>query len=401
MELTKRNVRFTKKLVDALEANEVDYLIWDSEVPGFGLSVRKSGRKSYFLKYRVGTGRGALVRKPTIGTHGAVTVDQARNVAKTWLAKARLGGDPGVERSADRNAPLMDSLLERYLEDHARPHKKASSFAGDQSMINRHLRPVLSNRKVSDVERSDIAFLHKSLEHTPYVANRLLSLSSKIFNLAELWGMRPDGSNPCKHLRKFKEEKRRRFLSEAEVSRLGDALIEAESGELKSARGSKISPFAIVAIRLLILTGARKNEILNLRWSELNLGSQRLELSDSKTGAKFVYLPDLAVTILERVPRLEGNPFVIAGGKAGSALVNLKDPWNAIRDEADLAGVRIHDLRHSFASFGASDGMSLPIIGALLGHREAATTSRYAHLSDDPLRAAAGAIGSRIAEALG
>lgn len=393
-------VKLTKRVVDASSAGPSDYVVWDAEVPGFGLCVRKTGRKVYLLKYRVGTGRGAPIRKPTIGTHGAITVDQARAVARKWLAEARLGGDPGAARRAERDAPTMARMFERYLEEHARPHKKASSVAGDEAMIARHLAPALGAKRAKDVTRDDVATLHRRLASTPYVANRLLALLSKVFNLAEVWGLRPDGTNPCRHVRKYREEKRRRFLSEAEIARLGAALGKAETGGLLTAKGARISPFAIAAIRLLLLTGARKSEILGLRWREVDLEAVRLALSDSKTGAKFVYLPSAAIEVLASLPQLEGNDHVIVGGKPGAPLVNIKEPWDAIRREAGLEDVRIHDLRHSFASLGAGGGMSLPIIGALLGHREATTTARYAHLADDPLKTAAAAIGGRIAAAL-
>lgn len=396
--LAKNSVRLTKRVVDAAVPRTSDFVLWDADVPGFGLCVRKSGRKAYLLKYRVGTGRGAKVRKPTIGTHGSITVDQARGVARDWLAKARLGEDPSADRRAAEDTIFMSELFNRYLEEHARVHKKSRSADGDESMIVRHLQPALGVKRVADITRTDISLLHKSLSETPYLANRLLALLSKVFNLAEWWELRPDGSNPCRHVRKFKEEKRRRFLSELELADLGQSLANAESGELKTRRGAAISIFAIAALRLLILTGARKGEILSLRWSDVNLDAGRLELSDSKTGAKFVYLPPHAVELVRNLPRLEGNDHVIPGAKRGAALVNLKDPWDAIRRDADIEDVRIHDLRHTFASFGAANGMSLPILGALLGHREASTTARYAHLADDPLRSAADAIGSHIAQ---
>jgi len=224
---------------------------------------------------------------------------------------------------------------------------------------------------------------------------------SKAFNLAEVWEWRPDGSNPCRHIKKFREDRRERFLSSEEFARLGAALSEAESGEMAYSRPGRSSPYyvpknAVAAIRLLIFTGARRGEILTLRWDFVNFEASRLELPDSKTGAKFVYLPAPALKLLSEIPRDPDNPFVIAGSKPGTHLVNIKDPWAAIRTASDLPDLRIHDLRHSFASIGAGGGMSLPVIGALLGHKDVSTTARYAHLSDDPLRVAVEAIGDRI-----
>jgi integrase len=392
--------RITKRIVDAAKPGEQEYLVWDNEIAGFGLRVYPSGRKVYCLKYRVGGGRGGTVRKPSIGVHGAITADQARSIAKDWYAEIRRGGDPGATRKNERHAPRMNNLFERYLSDHARPHKKASSIEEDERLIRLFLRPAFERSKVSEVTRADVDAFHKGLSEKPYRANRSIALLSKAFNLAEIWGWRSDGSNPCRHVRKFKEKRRERFLSQQELARLGSALAAAERGKVTSPRGAPISPYAVAAIRLLIFTGARRGEILGLRWEHVNFEEGRFELPDSKTGAKFVYLPPAALQLLQVLPRIEDNPHVIVGGKPGAALVNLKEPWDAIRKAADLDDLRIHDLRHSFASVGATGGMSLPIIGALLGHKETATTARYAHLSDDPLRSAANTIGSKIADAL-
>ena len=253
--------------------------------------------------------------------------------------------------------------------------------------------------------------LHKGMRETPYRANRSLALLSKAFNLAEVWGWRPDYSNPVRHVSKFAEKKRKRFLSQRELARLGEALrvaerdgcltLPAKEGLRSEEKRAPIIPSAIAAIRLLILTGARKGEILGLRWDWIDFEAGRANLPDSKTGEKAIVLAPAALAVLDAIPRQDGNPHVIVGAKPGAALVNLKDPWLAIRETAGLDDVRVHDLRHSFASVGAANGASLPIIGALLGHTQATTTQRYAHLADDPLRAAAADIGKRIAAAMG
>jgi integrase len=291
----------------------------------------------------------------------------------------------------------MNSLFDRYLDEHAKVHKKPSSIAQDEMLLRSYLRPFFGAKKVTDVGRTDVAKWHRTLAHIPYRANRGIALLSKALNLAEVWGWRPDGSNPCRHITKFKEKKRKRYLSQQELARLGEALAKAENGELDR----PISTYAVALIRLLVLTGARRGEILNLRWSEVNFERGCLELSDSKTGEKEVFLPPSALQVLHDLPRVGGNPHVIVGARIGAHLVNIKDPWAIIRSTAGLDDVRLHDLRHSFANLGARGGMSLPVIGALLGHRETATTARYADLSDDPLRTAADAIGQEIAEALG
>ena len=405
-----RTAKLTKRTVDAAAPEAARYAIHDTEIPGFKLYVHPSGKKVFHLRYRVGGGRGATIREPKIGDLGGVTPDQARKIAGDWMAEIRLGGDPGGERQAKREAPRMAELFERYLTDHARPHKKAASVAADERQIRDHLIPTFGNMKVAEVQRASVIEFHRSRSDAPYAANRALALLSKAFNLAELWGGREDGSNPCRHIRKYAETKRKRFLSPKELAALGEALAEAEAsgaltlpaqeGAREAAKTTPISAAAIAAIRLLILTGARCGEILSLRWDWVDMEGGRLNLPDSKTGEKAVPLGAAALAVLSVIPRVEGNPHVIVGGKPGAALVNLKDPWGVIREVAGLDDVRIHDLRHSFASVGAAGGLSLPIIGAILGHTQASTTQRYAHLSDDPLRAAATTIGDRIAAAM-
>jgi integrase len=211
--------------------------------------------------------------------------------------------------------------------------------------------------------------------------------------LAEAWGLRRDGSNPCRHVKKYREHKRERYPTIPELQRLGTALTNAQQQKSES-------PFVTAAIGLLVLTGARLNEILTLRWDYVDLENQVLRLPDSKTGAKLIYLNDAAIRLLRNMPRMAGNPFVIAGKNQGARLINLQNPWRRIRTAASLGDVRIHDLRHSFASVAAGAGMSLPVIGKLLGHSQPVTTARYAHLAADPVRAASNLVGTRISAAM-
>lgn len=406
-----RRAKLTQRTVDAAKPEAKRYIIGDTEIPGFRLHVLPSGKRAFYLAYRAGGGRGATQREPKIGDWPAMKAEAARRIAADWFAEVRDGGDPAGERKKAREAPRMRDLFARYLADHARPHKKASSVRDDERMIADYLDPKFGGRKVAEVSRADIDAFHKSLSAKPYRANRMLALLSKAFNLAEVWGWRENVSNPCRHIRKYAEAKRKRFLSPAELARLGELLRVAErdgavtlpARNCVDAPGISVPvlPAAVAAIRLLILTGARKSEILGLRWEWVDMEGRRILLPDSKTGEKTIPLNAPALEVLASIPKVEGNPHVIVGAKAGAALVNLKDPWGAICTAAGLEDVRIHDLRHSFASVGAAGGMSLPIIGALLGHTQAATTQRYAHLSDDPLRAASDAIGAQISAALG
>jgi integrase len=283
-------------------------------------------------------------------------------------------------------------LGQRYLDEHARPKKKPSSVKADLCNLKNHILPALGRREIADVSRADVARLHHSMRETPGGANRTLALLSKMFNLAERWGLRPDGTNPCRHVERYRERKLERFLSDEELARLGKALERAERDGLASRSG-------VAAMRLLIFTGCRSSEILGLRWEHVDQQRRLLRLPDSKTGARIVPINAPALAVLSQ---LEGNglPWVLPGRRDGSHLVNLSKPWDSIRKLAHLEGLRLHDLRHSFASVGASTGLGLPTIGRLLGHTQAATTQRYAHLADDPLRKASEAIAAHLEKAM-
>lgn len=400
-------IKITKRAVDAQKPTGKRFTVIDSELKGFCLRVSPTGGKSYGFRYRAGGGRGGRSRWFTIGAHGKITADQARDIAKGLAADVAKGGDPAGERKAARTAPGMNEFLDRYYCEHVCRMNKVSTQAEVARQIDAYIRPALGKIKVADVARADIARLHSAMSATPYAANRTLALLSKAFGLAEVWGFRPDNSNPCHRVQRYKEQSRERFLSDREFAALGDILARAEAGPIAH-DGRKapvrINPQAIVAIRLLIFTGARVGEILALRWESINRDAQRAELTDSKTGRKHLPLPPAALELLHGLGTPEsGQGYVVRGGNGSDAsapLVNLKDPWNHIRKAAGLDDVRLHDLRHSFASVAASGGMSLVLIGALLGHRNAATTARYAHLSDDPKKAAAEKISTHIKAAM-
>jgi integrase len=384
--------KITKRSVDALkaEADGAETVLWDSELKGFGARVQRGGAKSYVLHYRVGSGRGAPLRKLTIGRHGSPwTPETARKEAKTLLGMIEDGADPASDKMVRREAPTITELAERFLAEHAEAKRKGSTAAEYKRLLDKIILPALAKRKVADVTRADVTNLHHANRAAPYQANRVLAVLSKMFNLAERWGLRPDGSNPCRHVEKFAERKRERMLSPAELARLGDALA-AHHG----------SPYAVAAVKLLVFTGARLGEVLGLRWEWIDFERGEARLPDSKTGAKTLHLPPPALAVLAALPRLDRNPYVIAGAKPGAALVNLEKPWRAIRRLAGLDDVRLHDLRHAFASVAASSGMGLPIIGKMLGHSQPATTARYAHLANDPVKAAAAAVAGEIAAAM-
>src|SRR5262249_36784040 len=384
--------KITKRAVDALRpaSDGSETVIWDTEVKGFGVRAQRGGSKSYIVHYRAGTGRGAPLRKLTIGKHGAPwTPETARKEARRLLGLVEGGADPAAAKIARKEAPTVADLAERFFAEHAQAKRKASTARVYRGLLDRIVLPALGKRKVADVTRADIAKFHHDNRTAPYQANLIRAMLSKMFNLAELWGLRPDGSNPCRHVEKFREHKRERMLSADELARLGDALAAFEG-----------TPYAVAAVKLLVFTGARLGEVLGLRWDWIDFERGEARLPDSKTGAKTLHLPPPALAVLADLPRLDGNPFVIVGQKAGAALTGLQTPWQAIRGAAGLDDLRLHDLRHAFASVAASNGMGLPIIGKMLGHTQAATTARYAHLASDPVKAAAAAVAGKIAAAM-
>lgn len=378
--------KLTKKIVELTLPQSKDLILWDSEISGFMCKITPAGKKSYFLYYRTLDRR---QRKPKIGDHGVITCEQARSIAQRWLLEISQGKDPSSERQEFKTAPTIKELADQYMKEHA-PRKKASSRNEDKRLWEQHILPILGSLKVSSLDRSDVAKLHHSFQHLPTTGNRVLSLLSKAFNLAELWGYRPNHSNPCLHIKKYTEQKRERFLSQHEVKKLVQVLEEEEK--------NNGNPWPIYAIRLLLLTGCRLNEILTLKKEEVDLDNNCLRLRDSKTGKKLIYLSSAAIDLLKSIPQKEGNPFVICGGKEGANLINLQKPWRRIRSKVGLNDVRLHDLRHTFASIAASNGLSLPIIGALLGHKQTQTTARYAHLIGQPLIDASEMIGEKIME---
>jgi len=353
--------KLTKRLVDNLspDANR-DYIEWDSELPEFGLRVWPSGRKAYFVRYRT---KQRVKRYKTIGIHGKITTEQARTKAIQYFGRIYAGEDPVAEDIAMRQAPTIRNLTERYLQEHSEVKKKPSSVRFDRFKIHLHILPALGAKPVAAITRADVTRLHYTMRSIPKTANDTLAVLSKMFNLAEQWGWRPDGSNPVRHIDRYRIASRERFLSLQEFARLGNVLVEEE-------RMQGVFPSIINAIRLLIVTGARLSEILELRWDAIDFERSCIRLQESKTGAKTIFLSAAALELIRSIERLPDNPYVIVGHKPGTHLVHIHHQWYRIRAKAGLDDVRLHDLRHSYASVGATLGMSLPIIGKLLGHTQ-------------------------------
>jgi integrase len=341
------------------------------------------------VQYRAGR----RSRRVALGPHGVLTTEQARGMAIQLLAEVRAGSDPALDRKQRRDAVTVAELADRFDKEHIAVRVKESTAKEYRRNLRRFILPALGRLRVADVTRADIAKFHHDLRHIPYQANRNLEVISKMFNLAEMWGLRPDGSNPRRHIRKYPEEKRERFLSAAELRRLGQVLdeVEAERVELAS---------AIAAVRLLLLTGCRLNEIMRLRWEDVDFTNSVLRLPDSKTGAKTVQLGSAAIAVIKRIKPCRFNPHVIRGTQAGKPLSDLQPFWQRLRARAGLKNVRIHDLRHTFASVAVASGQGLPMIGKLLGHSQVQTTARYAHLAGDPLQTAANDVSQALATGL-
>lgn len=383
--------KVTKSVVDRTKPGNRDHLVWDSDLKGFGLRVKPSGVKSYIVQYRNPDGQS---RRVTIGRHGSPwTPDMARKEAAKLLMAAKIGGDPAEAKRARRKAgggPTIADLADKYMTEVAELTKKPRSVEEDRRNLQKYVLPALGRKLVTAVTKQDVQRLFHDMRDRPAVANRTRALLSHMFTKAADFGIVADGFNPARGVKKYKERKRERYLTAAELGRLGNALEESE-------RARSEPPEAIATIRLLIFTGCRRNEIVTLKWNHVDFEGECLRIPESKTGEKIIHLSAPALEILAGIERKEGNPYVIAGRKPGSHLNGLNHIWLRLRSKADLPDVRLHDLRHSFASVAAGLGEGLPIIGKLLGHRQAATTERYAHLHAHPVKAATERVGAAIA----
>lgn len=383
--------KLTVRTVQAVKPGDRDIYVWDEKLSGFGLRVKPSGVKSFLIQYR---NTHNVSKRLTIGRFGVISPEQARKKAERYLADVSDGADPSKDKQEARNAFTLAELASRYLTEYAAPRKKPSGVKQDERNIRLQILPALrKNRKAGDITRQDVIKMMNGLKNMPGAANRARAVLSKMMELAEVWGIRPANSNPCRHVKKYPENKRERFLNAEEFKRLGETLSEAEQQNIEP-------PYAIAAFRLLIFTGCRRGEILSLRWDNVDWDHQCLRLTDSKTGPKVVHLNAPALELLQNIERKEGSPWVISGRKPGKHLVDVKGPWRRIREKAGLEGLRIHDLRHSFASIGAVGGVPLQMVGMLLGHTQTSTTERYSHLAPDPVKAANEMIGERISAAM-
>ena len=376
-------VRLTIRRIDALSATGRDTVFWDRDQPGFGMRVYRTGRKVYIVQAR---GPGGS-RRAVVGDHRKLRPEAARQRAVEMIDRIKRGEDPVPPQPVAE--PTVADLARRYMEVHVEVNCRPNTVCAYRRIVSRYVLPELGALPVSCVDRTHISALHHKMRGTPYEANKTLNVISKMFRLAEAWELIRSGRNPCRSVRRYKDYRRERFLTPEEYRRLGCALDEAE------ADGS-ILPSAAAAMRLLLLTGCRKNEILKLRWDDVDRTVGELRLRESKTGVRQVPLTPAVQRVLDGIARIEGNPWVITGKKTGTHLSNVDEAWRRVRIRAGLEGVRIHDCRHSYASRALALGEGLPMIGKLLGHRKVRTTARYAHLARDTEKASAAKVGSSI-----
>ena len=331
----------------------------------------------------------------TVGRHGVISAEQALRRAALVIARIKAGEEPTPEPRARRlaNGPTVAALAARYLEEHVAVRCKPRTRVMYRLVVDKYILPEIGQLSALVVGQAQVAELHYKLRETPHMANHVVDTLSRIFNRAEDWGAVPEGSNPCRFQVKYKQRSRERFLTEEEFRRLGRVLSEAETR-----RG--VSVHAVAKVRLLMLTGCRRNEILTLRWEYVYPAANELHLRDSKTGARTLSLSPEAAKLLAELPRIADNPFVIPGKIKGTHMRNINSPWKIIRERAGLEDMRLHDLRHSFASRVLALGESLPMIGKLLGHSQIETTARYAHLARESVHESAARIADSIAAEL-
>jgi integrase len=414
--MTEVSLKLTKRSAESLPSKSTKYVAWDSEVSGFGVRVMPSGSKSYILKYRIGRGRAAKTRTITLGKLEDATPEASRRLARDYKAEARLGQDPfkTEEDVVDDGTQTFAELFETWQEKAAHISRrtgalrKAANVKLDVDRLKIHVLPLLGDKPINQIKLADIANVRdqitKGATRTQKktkprgvrrvsggsgTAKRTIGILSSVFAYAVEHEILD--RNPCKGVRLAPSKSNERFLTEAEAGRLGEVLKNWES----RANAKQ----AVTIIRLLSLTGARRSEISELKWSEIDFDQGFLRLGDTKTGMSIQPISKLALDLLDLQPR-EHEKWVFPASTGPAAYQGLGKIWRQIRIEAGLEDVRMHDLRHSFASFGAAKGLSLPMIGALLGHKSFATTQRYAHLTNSAAQKAAEEIGRVVGDAM-
>lgn len=361
--------KITKRLIDSLTPADSAYVIWDTEIRGFGVKVGKSHLITFVLKYRNAHGR---QRKPTIGRYGEMTVDQARKLAAGMKADVSQGRDPSAERKQKRKQISLNEFSDDYFRTST---KKASTQSVEESYYKTHIRGALGRKAIGSIGHEDIVRWFSGLSGRPGAANRTLSLLSAILNEAERKGIRPLRSNPCHSVKKYPSRPRERFLTHEELSRLQKTMH-------KVRQDGTINSDVLDVVNFALLTGARKMEILSLKWSDISFSEKIVNLPDSKTGPRKIFLSDRACALLRNRTPQTSNEYVFPGRLPGSHLKEIRRDFFALLDSAQIAEFRFHDLRHSHASFAIQSGASLSHVAKALGHSQVRTSQRYAHVDD-------------------
>ena len=376
-------LRLTKRIVGRLKADGKDAIFWDRDLAGFGVRVHTTGRKLYIVQSRGPAG----LKRVTLGRVGNDPIDKHRREAAVVIDRIKRGEDPFPPEPAPE--PTVADLADRFLEKFVAVRCKPSTAKNYRLTIRHQILPALGTKALKEVGPEDVTALHHELRDRPAAANQAIWVLSKMFALAENWGMVPPGRRPTRHVRQYRETSRERFLTPEEYRHLGATLTRLET------EGS-MTPSAVAAIRLLMLTGCRSDEILTLKWDDVDRTARVLRLRDTKTGPRMAPLTGPVLKVLDGIGRTEGNPWVLRGAKPGSRLACLSWHWRRIKQETGLRDVRVHDLRHSYASRALALGEGLPVIGRLLGHVRVSTTAKYAHLMRDAEKTAAARTGDSI-----
>mgnify|MGYP002652522042 CR=1 FL=1 len=375
-------IKLTKSVVDTAQAQTCDVELRDTLVPGFLCKVTPTGRKVFMVQYRTNSG---VRRKPALGQFGELTVEQARSLAQDWLAEVRRGGDPGLDKAEARKAPTVKELCGRFMDDHSKLHNKPSTQAGYQYQIDSFVIPAFGSKKVHEVTRNDITALMKRMEKSPTQANRVLSLVRKMFNLAEVWGLRPDGTNPCRHVPMYPPGKETRLIVDEEMVRLFRHLEKLEAEGLEN----YVIP---LAIRLQFEFAGRRGEIVTLQWDWVDLENRRVVWPDSKTGGMSKPLSEEAHRLLSTASRQDGCTYVFPSPNHPGQHMTTGEyysGWTRILKRAGVTHVGTHGIRHRSATDIANSGIPVKVGMALTAHKTVAMFMRYVHTEDDPIRAAA------------
>lgn len=383
--VTANRRRLTKRLIDATPLPpEGPVRLYDSEVRGLHLRSTPGGTRTWYVFYRDGNNR---QRDHKLGRHPVMSPELARQRANEVLADVSRGIDLAGRRGHRRRAVTIGELADRFLAEHVEKKLKPKSVVQYRSVIELYVRPRLGEVRVVDITPAQIQAVHGALSDRRGQANHVVAVLRKMLSLAVDWGLRPDGVNPASRVRFYSDHKRNRYLAAEEFQRLWRVLDEEEA--------SGVVSDAPLAIRLLMTTGRRLGEVLGLTWADLDLEGGRMRLADSKVGARTFNLSPETVALLKavRTARDGESGYVVRGQKPGRPLINLQQPWRRIRRKAGLDDVRLHDLRHSYASFAAAAGYDLARIKEMLGHQTIQTTQRYAHIADKDVRTSVHRVG--------